>query len=123
MGPGQLPKVLVVDDNEQNRALARSTLEGEDLTVLVAANGEEGVALFQRERPDCVLLDVRMPGLDGFGTCERIRALPGGPEIPVIFLTALRDVDTFDRALRAGGDDFLTSLFDPPNSLCACKGP
>jgi len=102
------PRVLVVDDNEQNRALAQAALEGEEMEVILATGGEEAVMLFEREKPDCVLLDVRMPGLDGFGACERIRALPEGRETPIIFLTALRDVDTFDRAIRTGGDDFLT---------------
>lgn len=106
-------RVLIVDDNESNRALAKETLEDEGLTALLAASGLEGVAAFERERPDCVLLDVRMPDLDGFAVCERIRALPGGGDTPVIFLTALRDVDTFDRAQRAGGDDFLTKPIRP----------
>jgi two-component system sensor histidine kinase/response regulator len=115
------PTILVVDDNEQNRALAQAALEGEEMAVLLATNGEEGVALFERERPDCVLLDVRMPGVDGFEACERIRALPGGPETPVIFLTALRDVDTFDRALRAGGD-FLTKPVRPTELIVRVQG-
>ncbi len=106
-------KILVVDDNAQNRALARATLEDEGYTVIVAENGEEGLRVVESERPDCVLLDVRMPGTDGFAVCARIRALRVGSDVPVVFLTALRDVDTFDRALRAGGDDFLTKPVRP----------
>ncbi len=105
--------VLVVDDNPANRALARETLEDEGHRVVVATGGEEGVAMFAAERPDCVLLDVRMPGVDGPATCQRIRALPGGDEVPIIFVTALRDVETFDRAATAGGDDFLAKPFRP----------
>jgi signal transduction histidine kinase len=105
--------VLVVDDNEANRSLARHTLEDEGYRVIVAEGGPAAIAAFERERPDCLLLDVNMPEMNGFTVCERIRALPGGESTPVIFLTALRDVDTFDRALRAGGDDFLTKPVRP----------
>jgi signal transduction histidine kinase len=106
-------KILVVDDNAENRALALATLEDEGYAVVLATGGEDGLEKFEQERPDCVLLDVRMPDLDGFAVCTRIRALPGGAETPIVFLTALRDVDTFDRALRAGGDDFLTKPVRP----------
>jgi signal transduction histidine kinase len=104
---------LVVDDNAENRALAQATLDDEGHEVLLAANGEDALRLFETERPDCVLLDVRMPGMDGFAACERMRALPGGADVPIVFLTALRDVETFDKALRAGGDDFLTKPVRP----------
>jgi two-component system sensor histidine kinase/response regulator len=106
-------KILVVDDNAQNRALAQATLEDEGYSVILAETGEEGLRAVQSQRPDCVLLDVRMPGTDGFTVCSRIRALPEGSDTPVVFLTALRDVDTFDQALRAGGDDFLTKPVRP----------
>lgn len=102
------PKILVIDDNAANRALARATLEDEGYEVIVAETGAEGLRVFEHEKPDCVLLDVRMPGMDGLAVCTRIRSLPGGAETPVVFLTAARDVDTFDRALQAGADDFLT---------------
>jgi signal transduction histidine kinase len=105
--------ILVVDDNEANRLLAQGTLEDEGYRVIVASGGAEGISAFEREKPACILLDVRMPEVDGFAVCEHIRALPGGTNTPVIFLTALRDVDTFDRALRAGGDDFVTKPFRP----------
>ncbi|HEX3594516.1 MAG TPA: response regulator [Polyangiaceae bacterium] len=105
--------VLVVDDNEANRVLTRETLEDEGYRVLLARGGVEGIDAFARERPDCVLLDVRMPETDGFEVCRRIRALPNGRETPIVFLTALRDVDTFDRALQVGADDFLTKPVRP----------
>lgn len=110
-------KVLVVDDNESNRVLAQETLEDEGHQVILAANGQEALAAFGRDLPDCVLLDVRMPDLDGFAVCERLRAMPGGAEVPVVFLTALREVDTFDHALRSGGDDFLTKPIRPGELL------
>ncbi|HEX6764926.1 MAG TPA: hybrid sensor histidine kinase/response regulator, partial [Polyangiaceae bacterium] len=106
-------KILVVDDNEQNRALVRMTLEEEGFEIVLATDGEEALSAFEAHQPDCVLLDVRMPKMDGFAACERIRLLPGGAHVPVVFLTALRDVDTFDSALRAGGDDFLTKPVRP----------
>jgi two-component system, sensor histidine kinase and response regulator len=105
--------ILVVDDNAENRALARATLEDEGHRVVLATGGEDGIVAFEREHPDCVLLDVRMPGVDGPTACERIRALPGGRDTPIVFVTALRDVDTFDRTVRAGGDDFMTKPFRP----------
>ncbi|HSO37738.1 MAG TPA: hybrid sensor histidine kinase/response regulator [Labilithrix sp.] len=111
--PSVTVTVLVVDDNEANRSLARDALEDEGYRVVLASGGAEAIAAFEAERPGCILLDVRMPGLDGFAVCERIRALPGGAEVPVVFLTAQRDVETFERALRSGGDDFLTKPVRP----------
>jgi len=105
--------VLVVDDNAENRALARATLEDEGYRVALATTGEEGLASFSRERPDCVLLDIRMPGMDGITACRRLRELPGGADVPILFVTAQRDLDTFDRAQSAGGDDFIMKPFRP----------
>lgn len=107
------PRVLVVDDNEANRDVARETLEDEGYVVIVASNGIEALNAFERERPDCILLDVRMPGLDGFAVCAKVRSVPHGADVPIVFLTALRDIDTFEQALRAGGDDFVTKPVNP----------
>ncbi len=108
-----IPKILVVDDNAQNRALAQAALEDEGYAVILANDGSEGVLACEREKPDCVLLDVRMPVLDGPSACAHIRALPEGGDVPIVFLTAQREVDAFDRAVRAGGDDFLTKPVQP----------
>jgi signal transduction histidine kinase len=105
--------ILVVDDNETNRLLAQQTLEDEGYRVVLASGGADGIAAFESEAPDCIILDVRMPEVDGFTVCKKIRALPGGEATPVLFFTALRDVETFDRALVAGGDDFLTKPVRP----------
>ena len=107
------PRILVVDDNEANRELARATLEGEDYLIAIATNGEEALAAFRENPPDCVLLDIRMPGMSGIEVCAKMRELPGGAETPIVFLTAQRDVDTFDAANRVGGDDFLTKPIRP----------
>lgn len=106
-------KILVVDDNAQNRALAQAALEDEGYEVILANDGSQGVRACAREKPDCVLLDVRMPVLDGPGAAAQIRALPEGGDVPIVFLTAQREVDAFDRALRAGADDFLTKPVQP----------
>lgn len=113
MQRGQAPRILVVDDNELNRALVKDTLEGEGHEVILASSGEEALRAFEAHRPDCVLLDIRMPGMDGTVVCSKIRSLPHGTQTPILFLTALRDVESFDRAIDAGGDDFLTKPVRP----------
>jgi signal transduction histidine kinase len=105
--------ILVVDDNEANRRLARDTLEDEEYRVVLAQGGREALDLFVSERPDCVLLDAAMPEMDGFAVCARIRALPENADTPIVFLTAHRDIDTFDRALAAGADDFVSKPVRP----------
>lgn len=114
--------ILVVDDNEQNRALADASLEDEGYHVVLASTGAEALAAFEAQPFDCVLLDVRMPGMDGFEVCRRIRALPRGKSVSIVFLTALRDLDTFEAALAAGGDDFLTKPLRPAELLVRVKG-
>jgi two-component system sensor histidine kinase/response regulator len=107
--PAESPvTVLVVDDNFQNREVAEGHLVGAGYQAVQAESGEEALARLATERPDLILLDVLMPGLDGFETCRRIRALPGGADIPVLFLTALGDLGTHKAALDSGADDFLT---------------
>ena len=105
--------ILVIDDNEQNLALAQAALEDEGFRVVLASRGQDGVDLVASERPDCVLLDVRMPGMSGVETCKAIRALPGAEDLPIVFLTAQRDLETFEETLAAGGDDYLTKPVQP----------
>jgi len=113
MEPAAKALILVADDNAQNRAVAQATLEDEGYEVVLAEDGEQAVAAFARRPPDCALLDIKMPRMDGVEACRQIRARPGGRDVPVVFLTALRDVETFDRAQLAGGDDFMTKPYRP----------
>jgi signal transduction histidine kinase len=100
-------RILVVDDNLQNRLVAEGYLEQAGYRTLLAASGAEALELF-REGVDLVLLDILMPGLDGYETCRRLRALEGGDHVPIVFLTALADLHAHEQALTAGADDFLS---------------
>ena len=100
--------ILVIDDNLQNREVAEGHLVSAGYNAVLADSGEVGLARFQELRPDLILLDVVMPRMDGFETCRRLRALPGGPDVPILFLTALGDLGTHKAALDSGADDFLT---------------
>lgn len=97
--------ILVADDNLEHRALAQATLEDERFREVLASGGEDAVAKTAAEHPDCILMDIRMPTIDGITACERIRALPDGNSFAIVFVTAQRDVATFDRAEAASGDD------------------
>lgn len=111
----QSAKILVVDDNAENRALAQAVLEDEGYQVRSVSSGTEALREVDREEPDCILLDVRMPELSGLEVCRRLRSR--GCDVPVIFLTAQRDIDTFDAAQQVGGDDFLTKPVRPGELL------
>jgi len=100
--------ILVVDDNFQNREVAEGHLVGAGYRAVQAESGADALAMLETLRPDLILLDVLMPGFDGFETCRRIRALPEGGRVPVLFLTALGDLGTHKAALDSGADDFLT---------------
>lgn len=100
--------ILVVDDNLQNREVAEGHLVAAGYAVILAEGGPQALTLFEQRRPDLVLLDVLMPGMDGFTTCRRLRELPRGKETPILFLTALGDLGTHKAALDSGADDYLT---------------
>ena len=100
--------VLVVDDEQIMRLLARATLEQAGFAVEEADNGQAGVAAFARLRPDLVLLDVLMPIVDGFEACAALRKLEGGEHAPVLMMTGLDDSDSINRAYQVGATDFIT---------------
>jgi len=109
--PERRPVVLVVDDTPDNLSVLFDLLGNAGFDVLVAEDGESALARVPLARPDVILLDVLMPGLDGFATCERLRKDPALRDIPVIFMTALTDTIDKVRGFEAGAVDYVTKPF------------
>jgi DNA-binding response OmpR family regulator len=107
------PRVLVVDDEAPIRLLCRVNLEAEEMTVLEAADGISGLEAARTERPDVILLDVMMPGLDGWRVAEQLLDDPDTRGIPIVFLTARAELRDRARGLDLGGLDYVTKPFNP----------
>lgn len=105
--PAQPGHILVVDDDDMIRLLARTTLEASGYRVSECSDGSSALDAFQDVQPDLVLLDVLLPGQDGFAVCAGIRLLPGGDDIPIVMMTGMDDVESISRAYRVGGTDFI----------------
>ncbi|HVK82849.1 MAG TPA: hybrid sensor histidine kinase/response regulator [Kofleriaceae bacterium] len=105
-------RVLVVDDSPQNRMVAVGHLEAAGYEVDAVETGEEALAYLGGTRTDLIVLDVLMPGIGGFETCRRVKAMPQATGVPVLFLTALGDREATQPALDAGGDDLLAKPFN-----------
>jgi signal transduction histidine kinase len=103
---GIRPLVLVVDDDLNTRILVRECLEQAGFRVEEACDGEQGMSAFERARPDIVVLDVIMPGLDGFALCKKIRDSESGGGIPILMMTGLEDEKSVNRAYEVGATDF-----------------
>lgn len=100
--------ILVVDDHPTNLKVLVEYLESANYRTLVATRGERALQQIHRYVPDLILLDVLMPDLNGFDTCRLLKANPRTRNIPVIFITALSDVDSIVRGFEAGGVDYIT---------------
>ena len=113
--------ILVVDDTPANIGILLDTLSKAGYRVRVASDGESALEQLQYSPPDLVLLDVMMPGMDGFETCRRLRQLPELEQLPIVFMTALSDIHDKVRAFAAGADDYITKPFQHEEVLARVR--
>lgn len=116
-------KILVIDDEEDLRYIARLSLERlGGMTVLEAASGEEGLELAKQEQPDCILLDLSMPEMDGEATLAKLQRDEQTASIPVIFLTAVAVTQEVKRIAGSGARGLIRKPFEPRELAEALKG-
>jgi two-component system response regulator VicR len=109
----KLPSILVVDDNHDNADIIRDYLEARGYPITVAYDGDEAMKAFERDKPSIILLDVMMPGRDGWQVCREMKEHPTlGSQIRVIMVTALQDWMNKRQALETGADDFVEKPFE-----------
>jgi two-component system alkaline phosphatase synthesis response regulator PhoP len=108
-----MTRVLIIDDEAPIRLLCRVNLEAEGMEVIEASDGETGIELARRERPDVILLDVMMPRLDGWDVAQSLVGDALTKEVPIIFLTARAEVRDRARGLDIGGIEYVTKPFNP----------
>ncbi len=111
------PLVLIIDDSPVNLMLLHNVLEKHNFRVILAEHGEQGFMIAKKTPPDIILLDVIMPGWDGYETCRRIKQDASLAKIPILFLSALGDTENKVRALQAGGVDYVSKPFQKEELL------
>jgi two-component system, cell cycle response regulator DivK len=107
-----MPKILLVEDNEMNRDMLGRRLARRGYEVVAALDGDQGIAMAQTEAPALILMDMSLPGLNGWDATRQLKALPATRDIPIIALTAHAMSDDRAKALAAGCDDFDTKPID-----------
>src|SRR5881394_3182016 len=112
-GVGDVTRVLVIDDEAPIRLLCRVNLEADGMQVLEASDGPTGLEKARNEEPDVILLDVMMPGLDGWQVAEELLDDDATRGIPIVFLTARAELRDRARGLDVGGIDYVTKPFNP----------
>lgn len=114
-------KILVVDDDRINLRILSGILKGDRYLLAEAESGEAALDSYAKSKPDLVLLDVMLPGIDGFETCRRLKQLYGVDSAPVIFITAKSESDDVVQGLSAGGVDYLPKPFKPKEVLARIR--
>lgn len=107
----QKMKILVVDDNTENIDVMLTFLEMEGYEISIATSGSMALKVAQHNEPDLILLDVMMPDMDGFETCRKLREIANLVDIPIIFVTAKKEIDDIVQGFRCGGVDYISKPF------------
>jgi signal transduction histidine kinase len=115
------PLILIVDDNPVNLSVLANTLTSSGFDIAVEPDGESAIAQVESNPPDLILLDIQMPGLDGFETCERLKANPLTHDIPIIFITALSDTTDKVKGFSLGAVDYITKPFQQEEVLARVR--
>jgi DNA-binding response OmpR family regulator len=113
--------ILIVDDLPTNLNLLRIMLEPEGYGILGATSGAAALQIVKRTLPDLILLDVMMPGLDGFETCREMKRTDAAQSVPVVFITARHDTEALVKGFQAGGVDFITKPFSREEVLARVR--
>lgn len=109
--------ILIVEDDPQTVKLIKFILKKEDYSTISAKDGEEGLQMAREKKPDLIVLDLMLPGMDGYRVCEILKANPVTKEIPIIVLTALDTGVDFEKALEKKADWYITKPFEPEHLL------
>ncbi len=114
-------KILIIDDKPANLGVVADYLADDGFDILVSQDGESGLAMAEEEQPGIILLDIMMPGIDGFETCRRLKANPTTQQIPIIFMTALTEIHHKVEGFAAGGVDYVTKPLQQEEVLARVK--
>ena len=114
-------RILVVEDTEDNRQIIRDLLSSVGYELIEAADGAEGVALAQKERPDLILMDIQLPEIDGYEATRRIRAIPELAKVPIIAVTSYALSGDEAKARAAGCDGYVAKPFSPRQLLAKIR--
>jgi signal transduction histidine kinase len=121
VSPSGTPRLLIVDDNPTNLKVLSDALRDQGWIILVATDGESAIEQVEYALPDLILLDVMMPGIDGFETCRQLKANPKTQRLPIIFMTALSDTVDKVKGLELGAVDYITKPFQHEEVLARVK--
>ncbi len=109
--PKKKMRIMLVDDTPANIDVLRKTLEKDDYDMAVAPNGEMTLKIAPRFKPDLILLDIMMPGIDGYETCQKLKSMEETKHIPIIFITAKNETEDIVKGFKVGGVDYITKPF------------